>query len=199
MVSFKELHEADFSGVSEAAEAWVGVARTLTALDGRVTKDLTGTAQRAGWQGAAADEATKTLQAIDGDFKQASAVATALAAIMKTAAADFAAARRDLDSALHDAQADDLTVSADGTVSWSLPKGSKNDPDSKTKGEDLWGPDWSLKAGAGDPLGSLMKQMKSDPAAAQEFLDPSRNKNLTYLLKDRSWPNQDLEGKLSAD
>ncbi|MFJ9847063.1 hypothetical protein ACIRYZ_42880, partial [Kitasatospora sp. NPDC101155] len=70
---------------------------------------------------------------------------------------------------------------------------------SKTKGEDLWGPNWSLRAGAGDPLGPLMKQMRSDPAAAEEFLDPSRNKNLTYLLKDRSWPNQDLEGKLSPD
>ncbi|WP_033348584.1 hypothetical protein [Kitasatospora aureofaciens] len=411
MVSFKELHEADFSGVSDAAEAWAGVAKALTSLDGRVTKDLTSTAQRAGWKGDAADEATKVMQGIDGDFKQASAVATALAAIMKTAAEDFAAARRDLDTALHDAQTQDLTVSADGTVSWSLPKGSRNDPDSdklakdldakakaiserlakavekattadqratadlqsdigtsttafnptpggggpvadakrasdlmskggslsddqlkqlqtllaanaenkdfsttllnglnyggktgpealleyskvygdlahgnhnakgyqdvygglsvalaaatrdggmgkdwedgllaaarrpggsaagwndnypaltalmggggkydkaflvkvgndlvdyernsETKGDDLWGPNWSLKAGGtGDPLAPLMKQIKSDPAAAGEFLDPSRNKNLTYLLKDRSWPNQDLEGKLSAD
>ncbi|MFI9163342.1 hypothetical protein [Kitasatospora aureofaciens] len=130
MVSFKELHEADFSGVSDAAEAWAGVAKALTSLDGRVTKDLTSTAQRAGWKGDAADEATKVMQGIDGDFKQASAVATALAAIMKTAAEDFAAARCDLDTALHDAQTQDLTVSADGTVSWSLPKGARNDPDS---------------------------------------------------------------------
>ncbi|MEV7600899.1 hypothetical protein AB0O91_26365 [Kitasatospora sp. NPDC089797] len=408
MVSFKELHEADFSGVSDAAEAWAGVAKALTALDGRVTKDLTSTAQRAGWKGDAADEATKAMQGIDGDFRQASAVATALAGIMRTAAEDFAAARRDLDAALHDAQAQDLTVSADGTVSWSLPKGARNDPDhdllardldarakavsarltkavekasladqratldlradigtsttafnpapggggpvadakratdllskggsltddqlqqlrtllaadaenkdfatallnglnhggrtgpeallaygkayadlahghhnakgyqdvygnlsvvlatatrdggmdqawedglltaarhpggsaagwndnypaltalmgaggrydraflvkvgddlvdyertSKAKGGDLWGPNWSLEEG--DPLGPLMKQMRTDPVAAGEFLDPGRTKNLGYLLKDRTWPDRDLEGSLSPD
>ncbi|MFF2078901.1 hypothetical protein ACFVXG_29630 [Kitasatospora sp. NPDC058162] len=137
MVSFKELHEADFSGVSDAAEAWAGVAKALTALDGRVTKDLTSTPQRAGWKGEAADEATKVMQGIDGDFKQASAVATALAAVMKTAAEDFTAARRDLDTALHDAQTQDLSVSADGTVSWSLPKEARNDPDSDVLARDM--------------------------------------------------------------
>lgn len=129
MVSFKELHEADFSGVSEAAEAWAGVAKALTDLDGRVTKDLTSTAQRAGWKGDAADAATTAMQGIDGDFKQASAVATALAAIMKTAAEDFAAARHDLDTAIHDAQAENMTVSADGQVNWTLPKEAQNDTD----------------------------------------------------------------------
>ncbi|MFJ7278856.1 hypothetical protein [Kitasatospora sp. NPDC098663] len=129
MVSFKELHEADFSGITDAAEAWAGVAKALTSLDGRVAKDLTSTAQRAGWKGAAADDATKALQAVDGDFKQASAVATALAAIMKTAAEDFAAARRDLDTAIHDAQGDNMTVAADGQVNWTLPKEARNDPD----------------------------------------------------------------------
>ncbi|MBD0695037.1 hypothetical protein [Streptomyces sp. CBMA123] len=137
MVSFKELHEADFSGVSDAAEAWAGVAKALTALDGRVTKDLTSTAQRAGWKGDAADSGTKALQGIDGDFKQASAVATALAAIMKTAAEDFAAARRDLDTALHDAQTQGLAVSADGTVSWTLPKDARNDTDGEVLARDL--------------------------------------------------------------
>ncbi|MFJ6774458.1 hypothetical protein ACIQOV_26480 [Kitasatospora sp. NPDC091257] len=132
MVSFKELHEADFSGVNEAAEAWAGVAKALTSMDGRVAKDLTSTAQRAGWKGDAADEATKAMQGIDGDFKQASAVATALAAIMKTAAEDFAAARRDLDTALHDAQTDTtLSVTADGTVNWTVPKESRNDPEAE--------------------------------------------------------------------
>ncbi|MFI2611318.1 hypothetical protein [Kitasatospora sp. NPDC018619] len=132
MVSFKELHEADFSAVNDAAEAWAGVAKALTALDGRVTKDLTSTAQRAGWKGDAADAATTSMQEIDGDFKQASAVATALAAIMKTAAEDFAAARRDLDAALHDAQADSsLSVTADGAVNWTVPKESRNDPEAE--------------------------------------------------------------------
>ncbi|MEV7186232.1 hypothetical protein [Kitasatospora sp. NPDC093102] len=132
MVSFKELHEADFAAINDAAEAWSGVAKALTSLDGRVAKDLTSTAQRAGWKGTAADQATKALQGVDGDFKQASAVATALAAIMKTAAEDFAAARRDLDTALHDAQGDStLSVTADGTVKWTVPKESRNDPEAE--------------------------------------------------------------------
>ncbi|MEV7360116.1 hypothetical protein [Kitasatospora sp. NPDC091276] len=137
MVSFKELHEADFSGITDAAEAWAGVAKALTALDGRVAKDLTSTAQRAGWKGAAADDATKVLQTVDGDFKQASAVATALAAIMKTAAEDFAAARRDLDTAIHDAQSDNMTVAADGQVNWTLPKETRNDPDAEKLAQTL--------------------------------------------------------------
>ncbi|MFJ3219097.1 WXG100 family type VII secretion target [Kitasatospora sp. NPDC086801] len=137
MVSFKELHEADFSGITDAAEAWAGVAKALTALDGRVAKDLTSTAQRAGWKGAAADDATKVLQAVDGDFKQASTVATALAAIMKTAAEDFAAARRDLDTAIHDAQSDNMTVAADGRVNWTLPKETRNDPDGEQLAQTL--------------------------------------------------------------
>ncbi|MFJ1938694.1 hypothetical protein ACIOGZ_39340 [Kitasatospora sp. NPDC088160] len=137
MVSFKELHEADFSGITDAAEAWAGVAKALTALDGRVAKDLTSTAQRAGWKGAAADDATKVLQTVDGDFKQASAVATALAAIMKTAAEDFAAARRDLDTAIHDAQSDNMTVAADGQVNWTLPKETRNDPDGEKLAQTL--------------------------------------------------------------
>ncbi|MFE4513053.1 hypothetical protein ACFRMQ_02490 [Kitasatospora sp. NPDC056783] len=132
MVSFKELHEADFAAINDAAEAWSGVAKALTSLDGRVAKDLTSTAQRAGWKGTAADEATKTLQGVDSDFKQASAVATALAAIMKSAAEDFAAARRDLDTTLHDAQGDStLTVTEDGTVKWTVPKEERNDPEAE--------------------------------------------------------------------
>ncbi|MFF4919743.1 hypothetical protein ACFY4B_04080 [Kitasatospora sp. NPDC001261] len=137
MVSFKELHEADFSGVSDAAEAWAGVAKALTALDGRVTKDLTSTAQRAGWKGDAADAATTAMQGMDGDFKQASAVATALAAIMKTAAEDFTAARRDLDTAIHDAQTENMTVSADGQVNWTLPKEARNDTDGEKLAQGL--------------------------------------------------------------
>ncbi|RGD58872.1 hypothetical protein DR950_14765 [Kitasatospora xanthocidica] len=137
MVSFKELHEADFSGVSDAAEAWAGVAKALTALDGRVTKDLTSTAQRAGWKGDAADAATTAMQGMDGDFKQASAVATALAAIMKTAAEDFTAARRDLDTAIHDALTENMTVSADGQVNWTLPKEARNDTDGEKLAQGL--------------------------------------------------------------
>ncbi|MFE4972459.1 WXG100 family type VII secretion target [Kitasatospora sp. NPDC056651] len=132
MVSFKELREADFAAINDAAEAWSGVAKALTALEGRVTKDLTSTAQRAGWKGTAADEATKALQGIDSDFKQASAVATAVAGIMKTAATDLAAARLILDTALHDAQGDSaLTVTEDGTVRWTVPKADLNDPDAE--------------------------------------------------------------------
>ncbi|MGW2377831.1 MULTISPECIES: hypothetical protein [Kitasatospora] len=137
MVSFKELHEADFSGISDAADAWSGVAKSLTSLDDRVTKDLTPTAQRAGWEGTAADGATKVLQGIDGDFKQASKVATALASIMKAAAEDFAAARRELDTAIHDAQTDKMTVTADGVVNWTLPKEARNDTDSATLAQEL--------------------------------------------------------------
>ncbi|MFJ9840063.1 hypothetical protein ACIRYZ_06265 [Kitasatospora sp. NPDC101155] len=137
MVSFKELHEADFSGIRDAADAWSGVAKSLTSLDDRVTKDLTSTAQRAGWQGTAADGATKVLQGIDGDFKQASKVATALASIMKAAAEDFAAARRELDTAIHDAQTDKMTVTADGVVNWTLPKEARNDTDGETLAQGL--------------------------------------------------------------
>ncbi|MFD0346894.1 hypothetical protein ACFQ0M_14220 [Kitasatospora aburaviensis] len=50
MVSFQELHEADFAGVTETAEAWANMAKALDGLDGRVGRDLTNTPQRAGWQ-----------------------------------------------------------------------------------------------------------------------------------------------------
>ncbi|MFJ9947259.1 DUF6571 family protein [Kitasatospora sp. NPDC091207] len=132
MVSFKELHEADFSGVTETAEAWTNMAKALTSLDTRVGTDLTNTPQRAGWQGAAADDAGRTLKTIDTDFTQASGVATALAAIIRDAASDFTAARKDLDAALHDAEGQKLAVAADGTVSWPpMPTDSTshNDPD----------------------------------------------------------------------
>ncbi|MCG6500232.1 hypothetical protein, partial [Kitasatospora sp. A2-31] len=89
MVSFQELHEADFSGVTETAEAWANMAKALDGLDGRVGRDLTNTPQRAGWQGGAADDAGRTLQTIDTDFTQAAGVARALAAIIKDAAEDF--------------------------------------------------------------------------------------------------------------
>ncbi|MFJ2780751.1 DUF6571 family protein [Kitasatospora sp. NPDC087315] len=132
MVSFKELHEADFSGVTDAAEAWAGVAKALGSLEGRVGKELTSTPQRAGWKGAAADDAGRTLQGIDTDFKQAAGVATALSAIIRDAAEDFAAARKDLDNAIHDAESQQLTVAADGTVSWPPITGlPHNDPDSQ--------------------------------------------------------------------
>ncbi|MEU1424605.1 hypothetical protein [Kitasatospora sp. NPDC005751] len=93
MVSFRELHEADFSGFTEAVEAWTNMAKALSSLDARVGTDLTNTPQRAGWQGAAADDAGRTLKTIDTDFTQASGVATALAAIIHDAASDFTAAR----------------------------------------------------------------------------------------------------------
>ncbi|WP_395296739.1 hypothetical protein ACF9IK_27290 [Kitasatospora hibisci] len=130
MVSFQELHEADFSGVTETAEAWANMAKALDGLDGRVGRDLTNTPQRAGWQGGAADDAGRALQTIDTDFTQAAGVARALAAIIKDAAEDFTAARRDLDTALHDAAEQKLTVAADGTVSWPpMSSEGHNDPD----------------------------------------------------------------------
>ncbi|MCG6492946.1 DUF6571 family protein [Kitasatospora sp. A2-31] len=130
MVSFQELHEADFSGVTETAEAWANMAKALDGLDGRVGRDLTNTPQRAGWQGGAADDAGRTLQTIDTDFTQAAGVARALAAIIKDAAEDFTAARRDLDTALHDAAEQKLTVAADGAVSWPpMSSEGRNDPD----------------------------------------------------------------------
>ncbi|MFJ3792383.1 hypothetical protein [Kitasatospora sp. NPDC090091] len=130
MVSYQELHEADFSGVTETAEAWAAMAKALEGLDERVGRDLTNTPQRAGWQGGAADEAGRTLQTVDSDFTQAADVARALAAIIKDAAEDFTAARRDLDAALHDAIDQKLTVAADGHVSWPpMSSEGHNDPD----------------------------------------------------------------------
>ncbi|MFD0276279.1 hypothetical protein ACFVHB_20585 [Kitasatospora sp. NPDC127111] len=132
MVSFQELREADFAGVTETAEAWANMAKALDTLDDRVGRELTNTPQRAGWQGPAADDAGQKLKTIDTDFTQAAGVAKALAAIIKDAAEDFTAARKDLDAALHDAESQKLTVSADGTVGWPpMPtdRTSHNDPD----------------------------------------------------------------------
>ncbi|MQS11616.1 hypothetical protein F7Q99_04765 [Streptomyces kaniharaensis] len=129
MVSFKELGEADISGVTEAAEAWTGVAKALASLDGRVGKDLTTTAQRAGWRGLAAETAATAMRGIDTDVKQASAVATALAAIMSTAAEEFTAARNDLIAALYDAKVEQMTITPRGEVRWPPMPGSRNDPD----------------------------------------------------------------------
>ncbi|MEU4117270.1 hypothetical protein AB0F71_22570 [Kitasatospora sp. NPDC028055] len=206
MVSFKELHEADFSGVSDAAEAWAGVAKALTALDGRVTKDLTSTAQRAGWKGDAADSATKALQGIDDDFKKGSAVATALAAIMKTAAEDFTAARRDLDTALHDAQTQGLTVSADGTVSWSLPKGAKNDPDSEQLARDLNAKAKAVserltkaveKATAADQLATL--HLQSDIGTSDAVFNPTPGRTGPVTDAKRATDLMSKGGSLSDD
>ncbi|WP_406197176.1 hypothetical protein OH807_11420 [Kitasatospora sp. NBC_01560] len=130
MVSYQELHEADFSGVTETAEAWTSMAKALESLDGRVGRELTNTPQRAGWEGAAADDAGRALQGVDTDFSQATGVAKALAAIIKDAGEDFTAARKDLDAALHDADQQKLKVAADGTISWDpMSSAGHNDPD----------------------------------------------------------------------
>ncbi|MFE7560945.1 DUF6571 family protein [Kitasatospora sp. NPDC057500] len=129
MVSFKELHEADFAGVTETAEAWTSMATALDALDSRVSRDLTGTPQRAGWEGPAAVRAGAALKGVDTDVTQAAAVAKALAAIIRDAAAEFTAARRALDTAIHDAESQTMTVSADGEVRWPPMPGARNDPD----------------------------------------------------------------------
>ncbi|MFF2656398.1 DUF6571 family protein [Kitasatospora sp. NPDC058032] len=129
MVSFKELHEADFAGVTEAADAWTAMATALDGLDSRVARDLTGTPQRAGWEGPAAVQAGATLKGVDTDVTQAAAVAKALAAIIRDAAADFTAARKALDAVIHDAETQTMTVSADGEVRWPPMPGSHNDPD----------------------------------------------------------------------
>ncbi|MFE5585648.1 hypothetical protein [Kitasatospora sp. NPDC056531] len=129
MVSFKQLYEARPDAVTEASEAWSSIAKTLTTLDGRVRKDLTSTAQRAGWKGVAAANANSALEGVDTDFKQASAVATALAAIITTAAEEFRAAHNDLLTAIYDAKTEELTVTPDGEVCWAPLPGSRNDPD----------------------------------------------------------------------
>ncbi|MEV6974529.1 hypothetical protein [Kitasatospora sp. NPDC093806] len=129
MVSFKELHEADFAGVTETAEAWSKMATALDGLDNRVGRDLTGTPQRAGWEGPAAVQAGATLKTVDTDFTQAAGVARALAAIIRDAAEDFTAARKDLDTAIHDAETQTMTVTPDGEVRWPPMPGSRNDPD----------------------------------------------------------------------
>ncbi|MEV7783495.1 hypothetical protein [Kitasatospora sp. NPDC088351] len=164
MVSFKELHEADFSGVTDAAEAWAGVAKALGSLEGRVGKELTSTPQRAGWKGAAADDAGRTLQGIDTDFKQAAGVATALSAIIRDAAEDFAAARKDLDNAIHDAESQSMKVTPDGEIHWPPMPGSHNDPDA---GEAIKQYDKEMKGKAEGISTRLTKAVEKATAADQ--------------------------------
>ncbi|MCX5214405.1 hypothetical protein OG689_34970 [Kitasatospora sp. NBC_00240] len=137
MVSFQELHEANFSGIVDTAEAWSGLAKALEGLDTRVGNELTNTPQRAGWEGASADDAKNTLNRVDQDFTLAAAVARSVAAIVADAADDLKAARRTLDQTLDDAAAQKLTVAANGDISWPPMQGvPHNDPDSQQVSED---------------------------------------------------------------
>ncbi|MFB7473040.1 DUF6571 family protein [Kitasatospora sp. NPDC056184] len=164
MVSFKELHEADFAGVTETAEAWTAMATALDGLDSRVARDLTGTPQRAGWEGPAAIQAGATLKGVDTDVTQAAAVAKALAAIIRDAAADFTAARKDLDTAIHDAETQTLTVGGDGEVRWPPMPGSRNDPDA---GPAVKKYDEEMKAKAEAISARLTKAVQQATAADQ--------------------------------
>ncbi|MER7704605.1 DUF6571 family protein [Kitasatospora sp. NPDC097605] len=164
MVSFKELHEADFAGVTETAEAWTSMATALDALDSRVARDLTGTPQRAGWEGPAAIRAGATLKGVDTDVTQAAGVAKALAAIIRDAAADFTAARKALDTAIHDAESQTMTVGADGAVRWPPMPGSHNDPDA---GPAIKKYDEEMKAKAEAISARLTKAVQQATAADQ--------------------------------
>ncbi|MFC9331265.1 DUF6571 family protein [Kitasatospora sp. NPDC057015] len=165
MVSFQELREANFSGISDTAEAWSGLAKALESLDTRVANELTNTPQRAGWQGPAADDAANALKRIDTDFTQASGVARSAAAVMADAAEDLKAARKALDDALHDADSQKLTVSAVGAVSWPPLEGlPHNDPDARQVTDD-YQRDMRAKA---DAISARLTRAVDQAAAADQ-------------------------------
>ncbi|MEV6978640.1 hypothetical protein [Kitasatospora sp. NPDC093806] len=130
MVTFSQLQHVDLTALAAAAGDFEQMLRKWD-LTTRMQNDVIGAVQHSGWHGdtagTAATALTKTRDNIHNAFEEGSAIARAL----RDAHDEFAAAKKDLETALRTAADQGLTVAADGSVHWppATNQADRNDPD----------------------------------------------------------------------
>ncbi|RKT19557.1 hypothetical protein BX285_4024 [Streptomyces sp. 1114.5] len=130
MVTFNQLQQVDLGSLGSAAGDFETLVRNWD-LTRRMQNEVIGTVQQSGWHGDAAGLATAKLtwgrDQIHAAFEEASGVARTL----RDAHDEITAAKKDLDTAVHNATADGLTVDGEGAVHWPPPttQEDKRDPE----------------------------------------------------------------------
>ncbi|SOB85752.1 hypothetical protein [Streptomyces sp. 1331.2] len=130
MVTFNQLQQVDLGSLGSAAGDFETLVRNWD-LTRRMQNEVIGTVQQSGWHGDAAGLATAKLtwgrDQIHAAFEEASGIARTL----RDAHDEITAAKKDLDTAVHNATADGLTVDGEGAVHWPPPttQEDKRDPE----------------------------------------------------------------------
>ncbi|MFJ9949596.1 hypothetical protein [Kitasatospora sp. NPDC091207] len=130
MVTFSQLQHLDLAALNGAAGDFEAMVRAWD-LSTRMQNEVIGPVQQSGWHGPSADAAagslTRTRDQIHAAFEEASAIARTL----REAHDEFAAAKKDLQTAVQHAGDKGLTVDAGGSVHWppATDPADKKDPD----------------------------------------------------------------------
>ncbi|MEV0535755.1 hypothetical protein [Kitasatospora sp. NPDC050463] len=130
MVTFSQLQHLDLAALNGAAGDFEAMVRKWD-LSTKMQNEVIGPVQQSGWHGPSADAAagslTRTRDQIHAAFEEASAIARTL----REAHDEFAAAKKDLQTAVQHAGDKGLTVDAEGGVHWppATDPADKKDPD----------------------------------------------------------------------
>ncbi|MFI9328782.1 DUF6571 family protein [Kitasatospora sp. NPDC052868] len=130
MVTFSQLQHIDLASLNAAATDFETMVRSWD-LSTKMQNEVIGPVQQSGWHGPTADAAagslTRTRDQIHAAFEEASAIARTL----REAHDEFAAARKDLQTAVQHAAGKGLTVDGEGGVHWppATDPVDKKDPD----------------------------------------------------------------------
>ncbi|MGW6917845.1 hypothetical protein ACWGB8_29070 [Kitasatospora sp. NPDC054939] len=132
MVDYHELSNARIEVLVAAANAWDEVVKKVTGTDLEWETSVTGKVNAAEWTGASADAAKPVVQRVGDDLTLSLGRARDIGAALRSAADDIGAQKDRLHAIVADAQADGLTVSSDGTVSWPPADfATQHDPDAR--------------------------------------------------------------------
>ncbi|MFF2040568.1 hypothetical protein ACFVVX_09090 [Kitasatospora sp. NPDC058170] len=212
MVTFSQLQHIDLASLNSAAADFETMVRSWD-LSTKMQNEVIGPVQQSGWHGPSSEPAlaslTRTRDQIHAAFEEASAIARTL----REAHDEFAAAKKDLQTAVQHATGKGLTVDGEGGVHWppATDPADKKDPDyakgqqsnaQATADEIGKAPDRALEAAAtgrayDDEKGELPPHTKEMGAVMQQTVHKFGDKDAAGLLYGDDALFGELNGRLA--
>ncbi|MFJ5678603.1 alpha/beta hydrolase [Streptomyces sp. NPDC093097] len=132
MVSLSQLRNLNPSEFEEAAEGWHRVSSSASEAKDRVEKEII-TRLRHGLEGVGRDAAVERLQRLSRNFHYVQVESGLIRTALNGLASELRAAKRKLEDAIADAEAEKFTVRPDGSVHWvSQPELAPLNPEQST-------------------------------------------------------------------
>ncbi|MFE7318492.1 alpha/beta hydrolase [Streptomyces sp. NPDC057555] len=191
MVSLSQLRNLRPSDFEEAAEGWRRVSGAASEAKDRLEKSIVTRLQQ-GLEGAACDAAVKRLQRLSRNFHYVQVESGLIRTALRGLASELRIAKRKLEDAIADAEAEKFTVKPDGSVHWvSQPELTPLNPEQSTI---AGGPRAVLDTdpqrvkaqGYADGIGAAVKDANEADAHYSQTLDRLRaNNNLN--VTDSDW------------
>ncbi|WP_328958292.1 hypothetical protein [Kitasatospora purpeofusca] len=161
MVTYTQLQNVDLAGLNAAAGDFEKMVRSWD-LSTKMQNEVIGPVQQSGWTGPSSESAAGALTHARDQIRAAFEEASAIARTLRDAHDEFAAAKKDLRTAVQNAAELGLTVDAQGNVHWP----PATDPADKRDGDYAKAQQANAQASAQEIGKALDRATEADSAAA---------------------------------